>query len=423
MTKIYSTQNQVDINNLFLFNAASHLKTIAYLIKKSDFDQTDCQIIYFSERDRAVPEALILLAAELGLTISESLFVGTQPLAKTFRNLRHISQLMKQFCQEHPCSNVWTPYASNHYGYLAKLYVKAGASVSYYEEGLGTYRRHDDMFFSLRTETGWVAEVRSGLRNAYHTGLKVTLFGKLLWLVVREVRGYARFTASLWRWFQERMIYSSIGQRRLVPIVIREEANSYFRPFANFDKAVVSFPDKLDPILFNVSNVVELETDYLLGKMVASSAISDVPRGCVLFISQGYGINQRYYHCVAKCISDKGVSHVVLKFHPRETRAQRIRLQNALTNQGVEFFVFESDEVTSEQLAIGCEASKVLGIASSSLPYLKKIDPTLEVETIGNALLTELKGELGPQMTERLRIDIEMVVNLFGAQEQCSVIA
>lgn len=287
-------------------------------------------------------------------------------------------EIVDELPAQHWAPRLWLCNANSFYGYLAQTYSRSGTSINLFEEGLGSYRGRMDPPF-VRESAGrrmhqLSVSVRSVVVNP-NLGTK------------RKARRVAHHAARF---------LAETGPGRRLNSALVPQAPAFDTPWTVFDRAVMAFPDLVDPTLVRAARLERLEMDPDKAEIAAREAQDgEVSFSEPLFLSQRYGVPYApWTEAIARSLQARGIDAIALKHHPRETDRERADLTLALLDAGLTVRADPAfDKWTAESLIVEARPRQVVGITSSTLVYRPYTPWPISYASIGREVLDLLKND------------------------------
>ena len=319
---------------------------------------------------------------------------------------------------DHPANRVWIANVDRHYSVLASVAIEHGASVCYYEEGLGTYRSADDpaLTDAAGASMSMVGAIRAAAR--LHFGRvregPLTFARRVKW----NGRGFASATSSsIARHLARRGWY-----RRAVGHIGSGHSTHFFEPWTRFERASVAFPELLDHRLVVASTVTVLPIEPLPIDLVAArDVVAPAIDVDAVYVSQPYvDRGTVFYGAVAFVLARLDVEEVLVLPHPRERSWNVATMRTEFERCGIRArFDERTGTVPAEAILAAGRFTRCFGISSSTLLYGPRLLPRVEFVTIGGAVIERLNA-VGAvvERTDRLVTDVQLLANALSTLER-----
>ncbi len=281
---------------------------------------------------------------------------------------------------------LWIANINTHYAMISSYLQTNKSAIYFYEDGLGSYKSLQEMQSYKSPKLifwDWVRGFFGELKKISKRLVKTQQ--RLFW-----VTGVAFFSMQWVRWL--------CG--RLLPPPYRY----YYRLHKKFKSVYVSFPDLLDPQVFNgeINSFDYMKTNREIAKIDQDAkrlVIEKISVPSSLFISQVYGSGtKKWYSTVARVLASYDSKLIYVKFHPKEHFENRTFFMEELSKSVVEVIDIDPENKLDANDIIGDYSfSKIFGLTSSSLIYALKSHDSAPTLSLAPTLLREMRKD--PSLT------------------------
>lgn len=354
-------------NNIFVVTRLGQLRNAHGLITQQNSKNNVLLILY-------TPDAMDNLE-NLKKNIYKKDFVKViyfelpfRPLSTTVSKCKRIYEMFNNVFDEivdaYKLENLFIANTDNYYKYLEDIAIQKNLKLNLFEEGLTTYR----MFAKDLQREFTIRDVKSALKRVFKYSKKA---------FVAMVVFFLKFLS----WLTKRNIFDYIKSIR-IPKKYR------YGHIDHFDEAYVCFPNKLKEMggEGRISKIKKL--DFFVDSSDIQKLTKDIPENSVLLINQRYIPYDIHFNIIFDILERQGEKNVIIKFHPKEEQKMyAVHLEEAIKKHPKLKVksLYGYDHVPVENLIPSGKFKRVYSITSSSLLYIKLIDPKIEVISIGKS--------------------------------------
>lgn len=387
-------------SHLFVVSNLGQLRQCAAVVRQAHLGSVTVLVLWTVNNEQ-LRDRLVDTAERYGLVVRRVL-LPRSPLDLFPRRIMQVAATYDEVVSTIECDHLWIANVNRHYSHLARLFARSGASLNYFEEGLGTYRQLDDPPYRSYSAIRRVAMLADDVTAACR---------RYRWRPWRQIRrsGYLILRA----------VAESGAGRVVNRLATRGLSDDFYELWTSFDRAVVSFPDAVDRRLVNAREVIQLVSDSDPTDALAADALAwlagwpDRPnRHVPLYLSQIYDVDPAAWaDAVASAIARQGWQQVTVKFHPREPASARTALFQAMAARGVATIEDEAlDRWPAEALLASGISDEVVGLTSSTLLYRPGATVGVVFTSIGRTVLETLCRDerVTKAQLERFRFDLEL---------------
>ena len=358
--------------NLFVVTRVGQLRNVQSFIKEYSAQDNYLAIL--------LTEANPVLADNIEANVEGELFDEIVRIWQPVRPLdqrrtknkviyRQIEELLLTMCNERGVSNLFLCNSDAYYGFFerVKQVHRLELSLSFLEEGLGTYANAGVRRYQLDAAANWTDVVHRAGNFGRSVRQAFRLFGILAvtgasWVLRTDV---IRFMKDL-----------------ITKLTVPERYR--FSSIEHFDTAYVYFPDKIHSANMRIDAVHKL--GFVVDRSGPRELVDSIEDSATVFVSQKYVPYQDYFDIVFEILTEMGVGCVHFKFHPREDPAAYVKAWTLALREHPRLDVVTADEMQAvpvEELMIAGKVKRLIGLTSTSLLYAGAFFPDVEVVSIG----------------------------------------
>ncbi len=353
--------------NIFVVTRLGQLRNVHGLIKQLDLKE-NVLLIFYTEDNMDNLDSLRKNIYKNDFKKTIYLKLPYRPLSTTLSKCKKIYEdLQRTFTQimkDRKGGNLFLANIDNFYKYFERISEQKNLKLILFEEGLTTYRVFDPTLSREFTR-----------RDVYSSLKRVFKYAKKTFVAI--VMSILYFLS----WLTKRNIFDYIKSIR-IPKKYR------YGHIDHFDEAYVCFPNKLKEMggEGRISKIKKL--DFFVDSSDIQKLTKDIPENSVLLINQRYIPYDIHFNIIFDILEREGEKNVIIKFHPKEEQKMyAVHLEEAIKKHPKLKVksLYGYDHVPVENLIPSGKFKRVYSITSSSLLYIKLIDPKVEVISIGKS--------------------------------------
>lgn len=386
-------------SDLFVVSNLGQIRTAALVVRQLELE-TPHLLVLWTRANRQLLRTMTALATKEGLQ-SSPVELAPAPNVPLPGRIRRMVDIVDRLPARFPAARLWLCNANSFYGYLAVRYAETGAGINLFEEGLGSYHSHLDPPFARERLGRRVHQLAVSIRS---------IIGNPQLGRYRKLRRIGHHTARL-------LAQTDLGER--VNVALEPNARYFQRPWTTFDRALMAFPDAVDPVLVQAARLERLDVEPEAAEITRRERVSGpVEIAEPLLLSQRYGVPyQPWAEAIAASLRGRGIEVVALKHHPRETDRERADLTLALMTAGL--IVRDDpdfDDWTAEALVVESGVRHVVGITSSTLVYRPRAPQPVTYTSIGREVLQRLEQDRRVHRGSlvQLSADVSLLERVYG---------
>ncbi len=274
--------------------------------------------------------------------------------------------------------------------------------IHYFEEGLGTYKNENQMRFpsNAKMRVGKLGiELMANLRSFHKAALFINyessyyLLAIFFFLRALFYRLILDVLYSFWKFF-----FSFPLIHRCLAIILPSPFKSYYLVWNDIDLCTVWFPDALDKNVFKCKldkfPIDKCDFDFIQPEL-ESIGFNYQSRfqNSSIFISQKYTSNTKdWARILADVISEYTQGTLYIKFHPKETDAERQITLTTLDQNNIRAKDIDPQgKFDALKLITNCNFKEVIGLSSSVLVYGRLLAPHAKFRSIAPEMLANSK--------------------------------
>lgn len=316
-----------------------------------------------------------------------------------------IEDLLVKMVDENAVENLYLCNIDNYYSFFERVIAERGMSMrmTLLEEGLGTYANAGRRRYTQDTRADWT-DVKHWARNL---GLQARKAFKALLILM----------AALVSWVL-RVDLARLKERVSVAMI---DSKYRYGSIKHFDRAFVYFPDKVYSNNLVVDEVNRL--DFSLEMTTPAEVMDAVEGDLVVFVSQKYIDTATYFDIVLRILDEMGITRVLFKFHPRQSKASCEKEWDAAIRRHPGIGLVDAEAIQAipvEELMMAGKVRQLVGLTSTALMYGRAFFPGLDVVSIGSRFkaLAESDGyEVSKGALAEFNRDLEVFVDVSGVRQ------
>lgn len=353
--------------NIFVVTRLGQLRNVHGLIKQLDLKE-NVLLIFYTEDNMDNLDSLRKNIYKNDFKKTIYLKLPYRPLSTTLSKCKKIYEdLQRTFTQimkDREGGNLFLANIDNFYKYFERIAEQKKLKLILFEEGLTTYRVFDPTLSREFTRRDVYSSLKRVLKYAKKTfvAIVMSILYFLSWLTKRNIFDYIKS--------------------------IRIPKKYRYGHIDHFDEAYVCFPNKLRAMggEGRIGKIKKL--DFFVDSSDIQKLTKDFPENSVLLINQRYIPYDIHFNIIFDILERQGEKNVIIKFHPKEEQKMyAVHLEEAIKKHPKLKVksLYGYDHVPVENLIPSGKFKRVYSITSSSLLYIKLIDPKMEVISIGKS--------------------------------------
>jgi hypothetical protein len=396
-------------DDLFVVSNLGQARNVVAVARSGSRSARVMAAVVGSESNRQLLDRLTTFLSEHG-TEAVELILPERPTSPAPRTISEVARRLERFSVNHPTRSLWIANTNAFYSTLAATYSACGSDICYYEDGIGTYRRADDLALTEFEQPRVGGSVRRVIRSL-NDGADVDDATRTMNRFLAALRNL-RVGLDAAKYEVCRHLSRSNWYQRALQSAGGSAAAAMFHPWSDFSDAAVVFPDVLDRRVVRANRIQSLDIRPDPRDIDAANAVLNehgVAVGATLFVSQPYcDRGPVYYGAVGRAVNNNAAGPVVVLVHPRERDHHVKHLLEALGTERVAACLDVSPNAEAV-LATG-RFSECLGITSSTLAYARFLDSVVVCRSIASEVIDDLtrSGRRIPDL-DRLRVDLQIL--------------
>mgnify|MGYP005993921225 FL=1 len=390
------------MKRVFLISTVGQAKNAIALAKRLPRPETqDLFIVLYTVKSPQVVQAKSFLQS-FNAEIAE-IALPRMPNSGFPTVVKKVLRAYLEILDKEKVKELWIANINTHYAMISSYLQTNNSAIYFYEDGLGSYKNYQELL-SYKSPTlifwDWVRGFFGELKKISKRLVKT--HKRLFW-----VTGVAFFSMQWVRWLCGRLLPPPYCY--------------YYRLHSKFKSVYVSFPDQLDPQVYNgeINSFDYMKTNREIAKIHQDTKRLFIEKTSVsssIFISQVYGSGtKKWYSTVARVLASYDNELIYVKFHPKESFENRAFFIEELSKSVAEVIDIDPEN-TSDANDIIAEVSfsKIFGLTSSSLIYALKSYSSLPILSLAPTLLQEMRKD--PSLTVeylQLRKDFDTYSRFF----------